>query len=148
MANSYSGFNPATFRDGITFAMNMGMANNAADKVTFYFERVRTYPLGTALDENGDPYDASIAPTETEPTPVVIPVAVEFAPATTDELPVGVLQHTKLTLTILDTNWPDVEDAIEVGIGDDRYIIEYEKPVIGMFDVDVHQLVCFAKDES
>lgn len=148
MADAYSGFNPTTFRDGITFAMNMGMANLDADKVTFYFKKVRTYPDGTALDENGDPYDASIAPTETEPTPVVIPVAFEFDTATVDELPAGSLQHTKLTLTILDTNWSSVEDAIEVEVSGDRYIIEYAKPVLGMFDVDVHQLVCFAKDES
>ena len=149
MAGTDSVFDATTFRDGILYAMNMGMPNLDSDKCTFYFKTVRVFPPGTPLDDNGEPYDASIAPTETEPTPVIVPVAVEFGTVESpDELPAGVLRHTKVTLTILDTYWDQVSDAIEISLGADRYFIDYEKPVVGLFDVDVHQLVCYAKDET
>jgi len=148
MAGTNNQFNPTTFRDGILFAMNMGMPNNVAEQCTFYFKSTRSFPPGTALDDNGEPYDVSVAVVEVEPTPVIVPVAVEFDKAEASELPAGVLRHTKVTLTILDTYWPQVSSAIEISLGRDRYFIEYEKPVLGLFDVDVHQLVCYAKDET
>lgn len=148
MAGQNTSFNPQTFRDGILFAMNMGMPNTVQDQCTFYFKSTRSFPPGTALDDNGEPYDVSVVVVEVNPDPVIVPVAVEFDKAENSELPAGVLRHTKVTLTILDTYWPQVADAIEVSLGQDRYFIEYEKPVLGLFDVDVHQLVCFARDET
>lgn len=143
-----SGFNAAAFRDGVTFAMTMGLPQDTSQRATFYFQETTSYPNGTALDSEGRPFDLTIEPTVTSPAPVQIPCAVEFVAAWDGSSPVGVFESTKAVITILDTNWPAVEDAIEVSLGGDRYKIAYKEPPLGLFDVTVYRLRCEAIDET
>jgi hypothetical protein len=148
MAGTNPAFDATTFRDGIRFAMNMGLPSNVADRPTFYFTSTVTYPLGTPLDENGVPFDPTVAPSVTTPPFVRVPCAVETSIALADELPVGMFRKAKATLTLLDQDYQLVKDATEVSLGGDRYVISDSEPPLGMFDVTIYRLICFGKDEA
>lgn len=148
MATSNPAFDPAVFRTAIQNTMNMGLPTTVSEQPTFYFAKTRSYPVGTALDEDGLPFDPTITPTITSPPAKRVPCAVEFTPVETDELPVGTLRKTKATLTLLDEDYKKIKDAIEVALGGDRYIISYLAPPLGLFEVTVYQLICYGKDEK
>lgn len=144
-----SGFDSAGFRAAIRFAMTMGAPPVTADKATFRFRKTRSFPTGTRLDQEGNPLDPTIAVTVVEPTPVVLDnVAVEFQTADPQELPVGNFRPTKAVLTLLDEEWATVDEAIEVQLGGDTYVIGYVHPPLGLFDVGVIQVSCFGVNEQ
>lgn len=145
---SGSGFDAGAFRDGVHFAMNMGLPPTVSSRATFLFKSTTTYPVGTALDSEGKPFDLSIAPIVVSPDPVQIPCAVEFVSAWDKESPVGVFESTKAIITILDTEWSKVKDAVEVKLGGNTYAILYQEPPLGLFDVEIYRLRCEAKDET
>lgn len=148
MAGSDPRFDPNVFRTNIRFAMRMGMPEDATKGVTFRFGKTKTWPSGAALDQDGNPFDPTLSAIVTEPDPVQIPVGVEFSQASPEELPVGQFVGSKVVLTMLDEDYEEVKLAKEVTIDGDDYIIRYEEPPIGLFDVTVHRFVCTSKDES
>ena len=157
MAGTNPNFNAAEVRDALQFAMRMGSPNQVQDKATFYFKQTRVWKDGNGdvvlnprLDQDGNPFDPSLTLELEGNDPVVLDeVAVEFSIARPEELEVGSIRPTRVELTILDEQWNQIDTAVEVSLqGGSRYYISYEKPVIGLFDMDVHQLVCFAKEES
>lgn len=148
MAGTNPGFNAAEFRDGIKLAMNMGLPGVVTDRPTFHFKTVRSYPAGTRLNAEGEPFDPNTPILITEPPPVQIPCAVEVAQVTPEELPVGPFRQVKATITILDEQWPQVKDAYEVSLGGSRYVVSYTPPPVGLFDVTVYTFVCYAKAED
>lgn len=150
MADALPGFDPAVFRDRIRFAMNMGLPQTLADRPTFYFRAVRTFPVGTRLDSEGSPLDPRIAPVSTAaPNPVQVPCAVEFKADNSDnETIVGTFRDTTATLTLLDVDYALVADAIEVALGQQRYNIGYAAPPLGLGQATVYQLFCFPKGED
>jgi hypothetical protein len=147
MAGELTGFNPDTFRSVITATMVMGLPQKPEEQPTFYFRTIVTYPVGTKLDTEGRPIDPRIKPSVTTALPPIqVPCAVEFAPDTTnDEGLAGTYWQTRAVLTLLDTQYEQVKDAIEVQLGDRRYIISFLYPPLGLGLVTVYQLSCFAK---
>lgn len=117
MAGSREGFDPEEFREGVRTAMNMGLPGEVSDRPTFHFKTTRTYPVGTRLNAEGEPFNPDTPIIITEPPPIQIPCAVEVGTATRDEMPVGPFRQVKATITILDTEWPQVKDAYEVALG-------------------------------
>ena len=165
MAGTNPQVNISEVRQAIQFAMRMGSPNRLEDKATFYFRQTRVWrdpstaspdePDGEVvvsprLDQDGNPFNPDLKLHLEGKAPVVLDeVAVEFAIARPEELEVGSIRPTRVEITILDEQWRGISDAIEVSLqSGDRYYISYEKPVIGLFEMDVHQLVCYAKDES
>lgn len=156
MAGKNPDFDATRVREALRFAMRMGSPNRRADKATFHFRGVTVWVKNGVvvenprLDQDGNPFDPEIHAEVAYPDPVVLDeVAVEFSIAAPEELPVGNFRQTRVELTLLDEEWARVREAIEVSLqGGDRYYISYEKPVIGLFDMDVHQVVCYARDES
>lgn len=148
MAGANDGFDAVAFRDGVHLAMNMGLPGKVEDRPTFHFKTVRSYPAGTRLNAEGEPFNPDTPIIITEPTPVQIPCAVEVGNATADEMPVGPFRRVKATITILDTEWDAVKDAYEVSLGGSRYVISYTPPPNGLFDVTIYSFVCFAKAED
>lgn len=155
MAGTDSRFDATEFRDAIEFAMTMGLPEDTDERPTFHFKAVRAYEdrngnpvVDPRVDQDGNPIDPNIRVTTTPPDPVQIPCAVEFDTARPDERPVGSFKSTKASITILDVHWPQVEDAIEVELGGDRYAISYERPPNGLFEATVHTVECFAIAET
>lgn len=148
MAGTNPAFDRTTFMDGILLAMNMGLPVDPAERPTFHFAPVKVYPPGTRLDNEGTPFDLSVAPTYNTPEDVQVPCAVEFSRADNEELPVGMFRRTKAVITLLDDQYEIVKDAIEVSLGGDKYIIGYMEPPIGMFEVTIYNMVCYGKEEK
>lgn len=157
MAGTNAGFDAKAFRDAMKFAMNMGLPQKTEERATFHFRPTKTYwttdatptqVLNPRLDQNGNPLDPNIRTVRTFPTPVQIPVAVDFDTAAVDERPVGAFKPTKVTITIIDEYWPQVAEAVEVELGGDRYVISYRHPPMGLFDVTIYTIECFAQSET
>lgn len=144
-----TGFDADNFRDKIRQTMLMGLPNVSADKPTFYFREVKTWPAGTVTDTEGSPLDPRIQPTITSPEPVQVPCAVEFKTTRNDDEGLaGSFHDTAATLTILDVDWELIKDAIEVTLNGERYYISYESPVIALGPVDVHTVHVFPVQEA
>ena len=148
MAGTIPDFSRAVVEDAIRFAMRMGAAPDPAQRATFLFRQIRTYPSGTILDAEGTPLDPTIRATVTTPDPVTVDCAIEFERATPEELPTGVRVPTRLVITLLEAEYRQVRTAVRVRIGRDRYQLSYELPVVGLFDMAVHTLVAYAESET
>jgi hypothetical protein len=160
MAGANPNFDAPMVREALRFAMRMGSPNRVLDKATFHFKQEPTWVMVVdgedvaiptpRLDQDGNPFRSDVFLRENGRSPVVLDeVAVEFSIATPEELPVGNFKQTRVELTVLDEEWMGIKDAREVTLqGGDRYFISYEKPVVGLFEMDVHQLVCYARDEK
>lgn len=158
MAGANSRFPTARFEEAIRFSMRMGAPTRPEDRATFHFKPQRTYPPGTKLDQTGKPLNSSIRATYVRPDPLTLEeVAIEHERATPQELPVGVKIPTRVVLTILDAEYQAIKDraaqggeefAFEVELGGDRYRIGYRTTPLALFDAGVHQIVCYAMDES
>lgn len=149
MADAISGFSVDQFRTNIHFAMNLGLPQDAADRPTFYFRPVKSYPVGTRVDSEGTPLDPRIEVTVTSPDPVQVPCAVEFEPTSSDsEGLVGTFRNTRLTLTVLDVDYEQIKDAIEVGVGRVRYNVSYQSPPLGLGTATIYTLHCFPKSDG
>lgn len=173
MAGTSQNFNRGRFEDAIRFAMRMGAPTRPEDRATFHFKPKRIYPAGTKLDQTGKPLNSSIRAEYVRPAPLVLEeVAIEHERANPQELPVGVKIPTRVVLTILDAEYQLIKEraanivvddsdpqnpvleptgeefAFEVELGGDRYRIGYRMTPLALFDAGVHQVVCYAMDES
>lgn len=156
MAGANPSFDAATFRDGILTAMRMGAPPEVSQRATFLFRRgaQRYFRDGEEippprLDQEGKPLDPTIR-VESVPArePLQTDCAVEFESATADEVPVGNFRPAKVVITLLEEEYEQVQDAIEVRLGGDVYVIGYQRPPMGLFQVGVRQFVAFARDET
>lgn len=145
MAGALAGFNPDAFRTSITNTMIMGLPNDEALKPTFHFRSSSTYPVDTVLDATGKPIDPRVHATVVAPDPVKVPCTVEFTLDTTnDGTLVGTFWTDRALVTVLDTHYALVQDAIEVDLSGKRYLIQ-QMTSVGLGEVTVYQLQCFIK---
>lgn len=149
MAGTNSSFDAAAFRDAIRSAMRMGAPGQVADRATFRWRPVRTY---SRPDSAGLPYNFNSNPvTEVVKADVVLQeVAIEFTarPAGTRDTAVGQFDTSSVVLTLLDDQYELVEGANEVLIGGNTYVVNFVAPPMALFEVDVYQIYCEARDES
>lgn len=146
MAGDLAGFDADSFRTNIRNTMIMGLPSDTTLQPTFYFRTSYTYPTGTVLDPEGKPIDPRVQATaSTSSSPVQVPCAVEFAPDNTnDEGLAGTFWSDRAVLTLLDDDYAQVKDAIEVDLSGRRYMIQ-QMNALGLGPVTVYQLYCFMK---
>lgn len=143
-----AGFDATAFRAAIRNTMTMGLPNASADKATFVWTASRTY---TSEDPSHNPYSWTATPvTETTHADVQVPVAVEFAPrpAASQDTSLGQFDATRVSLTLLDTDYDLVEGADKVTLGGNTYVIDFIGPPVGLFDVTIYTIYATAQDES
>lgn len=148
MAGTNAAFDAAAFRNGIHFAMAMGLPTVVADQPTFYFAQPRTYDV--PVDEEGVPYDptAQPLPLASGVRPVQVPCAVEYYDAFGEIITFGAVTPSRVVLTLLDTEFPQVEGFTHVEIGQERYVFRHWEVPIGLFDVGVHRVWCLNENEQ
>lgn len=146
MKSATSDFSADEFRSGIRAAMNMGLPENEADRATFLWTTTRTF---SAADSSGTPFDFTEEPIKTvKKDPVQVPVAVEFTGrGSSGGTPVGTFHTPRVTITVLDEDYAQIEGADEVKLGGNTYAIDFVAPPIGLFEVTVYQLYCRAVSE-
>lgn len=148
MAGTDPRFNATQFRDAIHFAMNMGMPNKTADKATFRWTVKKDY---AQEDAGGVPFDLTSSPIAVQAHPdVIVPVAWEFSarPSQSQIGVIGEFDSTRVQITILDTEYVQVQGADTVIMGGNTYDIQFVAPPIALFEVDVFTIYCQARDET
>lgn len=146
MSGTISGFDPDAFRTNILNTMIMGLPEDTALQPTFYFRSTATYPDGTNVDPTGKAIDPRVTVTLTATqAPVQVPCAVQFTQDNTnDEGLVGTFWTDRATVTVLDTQYALIEDAIEVDLSGRRYSIQ-QVVANGLGPVTVYTLQCYMK---
>jgi len=152
-----SGFNAERFRDGIRFAMRMGLPDTPTERVTFQWNPDEDFAIA---DVRQKPYDFSVSPTSSVTvddavTSLSLPVAVEFfdSKSSSGETPLGDMDIARVKITILDEEYDSlVDDNLglpdKVTVDGNDYTVDYFAPPVGMFDVTVYTAYCSAVDES
>jgi hypothetical protein len=141
-----SGFNADGFRNNIRNTMIMGLPNDSALKPTFFFRATMSYPPGTVMDPEGRPIDPRVQATATYAAdPIQVPCAVEWGlDNSNNENLSGTMWEDRATLTLLDTEYTQVSQAIEVDLGGRRFLIQKVIP-LALGTVDIYQLQVFLK---
>jgi len=146
-------FSAAKFKDAIRFAMNMGLPDTAAERVTFRWKPEKTF---TTNSPTGNPYDLTDAPTATDSAAdVLVNAAVEFVTRASlgETTTIGSFENPRLVVTLLDDEFVTITDATlglpnQVLVGGNTYNIDFVAPPIGLFSVTVYQIHATAVDES
>lgn len=141
-------FDAAEFRDGIKFAMSMGLPEDESERLTFRWKVDRTY---TTSDPSGKPYDYSETPaSSTQKDDVQIVAGVKFVTRATSGSGTAVanFDSPRVVVTVLDDDYGSVSDADEIILGGNTYTIDYWEPPQGLFDVTIYNVHASAVDES
>lgn len=147
MAGTSRDFNAADFREGIAFAMEMGAAPLEENRLTFHFSSTLVYT--GPVDGENVPFDADadLASSET-PDPVTVPCAVKYYDREGLLTNLGIVQPTRIEVTLLDDDYEQVKEASYVTAGGDRYDYRRTEPPSGLFDVGLFVMHFAARSET
>jgi hypothetical protein len=154
------GFDEARFRDAITNTRLMGIPEDPAERLTFWWRRDQTY---SPDDPAGNPYDWTEPPVLDAPgNPTLpddgldqeqslqVPYALEFSarPASSSNTVFGEIDASRAVVTMLETDFQKVRTADYAVIGDSRYRIQFDAPPLGLFNVTIWTLYLEAEDQA
>lgn len=151
-------FNEPDFRAAVLNTMLMGMPEDTAEQLTWFWYRDRTY---TPADPAGNPYDWDTAPTSDEPgnpglpdagddQSLIVPYALEFSarPSSLEATSFGDIDTSRAIVTLLDDAYEQVRTADYARIGDTRYRPLFDAPPQGLFGVTVWTVYIEAEDSA
>lgn len=158
-ASSFSGgFTEATFRDAIHNTMLMGMPEDPAQRLTFWWRRDREF---TPDDPAGNPYDWTTPPITDEPSnpalpdtggdqSLQVPYALEFSarPAGSSNTVFGEIDTSRAIVSMTDTDFAQINTADYATVGDTRYRIQFTGPPVGLFGYTLHTMYLEAEDSA
>lgn len=145
MAGTIPGFNADTVRAGLRLAMSVGLPPVEADQPTFFFSPVVTN-TGPA-DEEGVPFNPDTRPTVAPPKQVKVPCAVEYSDVSGKVEGVGIVQPSRVSITLLDEEYAKVKGFAYVVIAGNRYFYRKTEPPVGLVSIGVWTIHCVAEDE-
>ena len=146
MAGLVEGFDPADFRAAIQQTMTMGLAPIEADQPTFCFKQD---PINFSnADVEDVPFDPAARPVQPPPETKQVPCAVEYVDAAGRVETFGVINPSKVRLTLLDVDYQTIRGFDFVEIGGDKYNYAKTEPPIGLGEVGVWTVHCIAEDET
>lgn len=144
-----AGFDEAQFRDGILFAMNLGLPEDESKRITFRWTKQKQYDIA---DPGGNPYNWASPPSKVVSHPdVLVPAAVKFSPRLStggDDGPFGQIDNPIIEVTLLDTDYSKVENADTIILDGSVYMIDFVKPPDGLFGVTIYTIYAHARDEA
>lgn len=141
-----AGFDATKILAGLHKAMEFGEPTRGDDKATFY-TIVRTVPPGTLVDEDGIPYDPSIHVTTTR-TSKAIPCAIEYQDRSDKSENFGVVNPSRIKVTLLDPDYQQVKGFHYVVVGADKYVYRSTEPPVALGSIDVWTVYAVAEDEK
>lgn len=160
-ASSFSGgFNEATFRDAIHNTMLMGMPEDPAQRLTFWWRRDREF---SPDDPAGNPYDWTAPPVSSQPgNPALpdpgvdadqslqVPYALEFSarPAGSSNTVFGEIDTSRAIVSLTDSDFTQIATADYATVGDTRYRIQFTGPPQGLFGYTLHTIYLEAEDSA
>jgi hypothetical protein len=142
-------FQGDVFQADIRAVMLMGLPNTAEDRPTFLFSDTRQH---AEADDEGSPFDWESTPTVGEPPadPVQVLCAVEpiGQGEASEGTNIGTFDMNRARLYLFDEEWEQVANFTSVLLSGSEYMRTKELPTLGLFDVDVHVVEVYARDES
>lgn len=141
------GFDATKIMDGLHRAMGFGEATRAGDKATFYLRHPSTLSNAGEVDSEGLPFDPAVQRTSSM-TPVVVPCAIEYFDRAENADTYGVMQSTKIMLTLLDPDYQKVKGFAYVAAGGDKYYYAKTEPPVALGSIDVWIVHCNSQDET
>lgn len=146
MAGEFPGGGAQAFRDGIHLAMQMGLPPAESEQPLFEFPSQLVY-TGSADDEDV-PFDPNLPVERTTPPSVRVPCAVEYFHDEGQLTNLGIQQATRIRVTVLDVDYPQIEGCNACVIKGDRYFYRSMEPPGGLFDVGYYLLHFTAEQET
>lgn len=144
MAGQIPGFDPDAFRDGIRFAMDLGAPPDASLQATFVFPKVKT--TTGPVNAQGVPLDpsarATFAPSK---PPVKVACGIEYGDGTTTDTSIGRFSTDKIVVTVLDSEYEQIQGFELVLFNTVPYYYKKELRVAGLGPVGVYQFLCVAE---
>lgn len=150
-------FDQAAFETNIRETMRMGMPEDDAEKLTWYWERAKEF---SPADVAGNPYDWTSAPMSDDPgnpalpddgapQSLIVDYAIEFSsrPAGSVITVLGEIDNSRAVITLLKVDYEKIKDADYAMINGTRYRIQFTGPPLGLFGSTVEQLYLEAVDE-
>lgn len=141
------GFDATRVSDGLYKAIGFGEPTRAADKATFFF--VSTTALAdpdTPVDDLGTPFDPSIRRTRVV-TSAQVPCVVEFFARGDRTETFGLVETSRIQITLLDPEYQQVKGFAYVVAGGDKYIYHSTQPPNALGSLDVWTLWAVSEDE-
>lgn len=139
-------FDEAAFTDGILTAMAVGTPPDPADRAVFVFADTTT--VAGSVDDGGVPFDVAATPTRTPGQEIFnVPCAIEYIDVAGQVADLGILQPTKIKVTLLDEQYELVKGFDHVRIAGDRYYYRKTEPPTGMVTKTVYVIHCAAEDD-
>lgn len=145
-----SGFNSPLFISAIKNTMKMGIPESEEERLTFHWKSTDVFPPASPAG-NSYSWDQE---NPGEPTPGVpeeslqVDYAIEMGGQNSTNTLLGTIEENTAVVTMLDEDYELIKTADYCTIGTSEYQILFQYPVIGLFDVGVHQLLIKARDEA
>ena len=155
-----SGFNEGNFRNAIKNTMLMGIPEDPAQQLTWWWHRDQTF---SPDDPAGDPYDWTQSPVVDTPgnpvlkddgTPteqsLVVPYALEYSASQGSEAATvfGGIDTSRATISMAEVDYEQVKTADYCTVGDTTYRIQFTGPPIGLFGFTLWQVFIEAEDSA
>jgi hypothetical protein len=158
-SSAFSGaFNEAEMRYALLETMKMGLPEDPAQRLTWYWKRERVY---SPDDQAGNPYDWTAPPvSDTPANPALpdtgddqslqVPYALEFSarPAGSASTVLGEIDTSRAIVTMLDSDFERIKTADYAVIDDSRYRIQFDAPPMGLFGLTVWQVFLESEDQT
>lgn len=151
-----AGFDEAGFRTAIRETMKMGMPENDAHKLRWFWHRTQVFEQP---DPGGNPYDWTEEanpdlpgnPTD-DPAGdgLIVDYAFDFngSGAGGQVTPLGPVDPAKITVTLFDVDYDKIKTADYCMIGTTRYTIRFDAAPYALFGVTMHDVLIEAEDQA
>lgn len=146
MAGTPPGFDADAVRAGLRFAMEFGLPSEAVDQPTFFMPVVST--TSDEVDAEGVPYDPGATLTTGTAVRKRVDCAVEYIDGEGKIETFGILNPSKIKLTLLDEEFAQIDGFYYVVIKGQKYYYQRSEPPIALGTVDVHTIYCRSSDEG
>lgn len=130
----------------MNFVFEMSAPPIESDQALFYFPSQLVY--NTSVDSEGFPFDPNATVTRTTPDPVSVPCGIEFDDGQGGASSAGIINESRIKITVLDESYPSVQNALYVVIAGERYNYRFTEPPSGLFDVGVYVMHFVAENET
>jgi hypothetical protein len=146
VAGTPAGFSASNVRAGLRTAMQFGLPSATADQPTFYMPRTSTTSAPT--DDEGVPFDPSVAPVMSTQVKKRVDCAVEYVDSDGKIETFGVIAPAKVKLTLLDEDFAKISGFLFCVIKGQKYFYQRTEPPVALGTVDVYTVHCRAEDEG
>lgn len=142
-----SGFSAANVIAGLHKAMAFGAPNEDSDQATFVMPQTILSTTGPLDDENV-PFNPSVTPVKSTISRRTVPCAYEYVDAQGKIENLGIINPSRVKITLLDDDYQEVKGFDYVVIGGQKYLYRKTEPPVALGSIDVWTVYCQAEDES